>query len=310
MTATSAHVPACVSSDLPHHAQRPFPHVVSSDGVTVGLDMADAGAGADSASSARIAAGRDQRRISALEVWLRGQVELESIPVVLPRSGRTYAIRVPSEASRDQMFADAMASPGQPLPFWSRIWSSGVALGDLVLERGESLAGQQVLELGSGLGVTAAAAMEVGAKLLASDYTPLSLAFCRYNALANTGRSPRTLCVNWRRPTTQATIRADSFNGFPIILAADVLYESPDINPLIELIDRLLAPDGTLWLAEPGRKTADRFLNTVALAGWRGESFYNSGPWPDGSTTRVGIHLLQRPSSTDGLLGGLGGWRT
>jgi 2-polyprenyl-3-methyl-5-hydroxy-6-metoxy-1,4-benzoquinol methylase len=126
----------------------------------------------------------------------------------------------------------------------------------------------------------------------------------------NTGRSPRTLCVNWRQPTTQATIRAESFNGFPVILAADVLYESPDIDPLIELIDRLLAPDGVLWLAEPGRKTSERFLNTVALAGWRGESFYSEGPWPDGTTTRVGIHLLQRPPGAEALLDTLGGWRT
>jgi len=272
--------------------------------------MVDAASVSDPDGANGIHAGRAERRLSTLEDWLSGQVVIESVPVTLPRSGRTYSIGVPSEASRDQMFTDASASPGQPVPFWSRIWSSGVALGDLVVERGEMLAGQQVLELGSGLGVTATAAMEVGANLLASDYTPLSLSFCRYNALRNTSRSPRTLCVNWRTPTTQASIRADSFNGFPIILAADVLYESPDINPLIELIDRLLAPDGTLWLAEPGRKTAERFLNTVALAGWRGESFYSSGPWPDGSTTRVGIHLLQRPSGSDRALGTLGGWRT
>ena len=250
------------------------------------------------------------RRISALEEWLASQAEIESQVVQLPRTGREYQIHVPSEASRDRWFTEARANPSQPAPFWSRIWSSGVALADLILERPDDLAGRQVLELGSGLGVTAAAAMEAGARLLASDYTALSLGFCRYNALTNTGRSPRTLCVNWRAPSPQVLLRADSFGGFPLILAADVLYESPDINPLIALIDRFLAPDGTLWLAEPGRKTAQRFLNTVALAGWDSDSFYSSGPWPDGTTTRVGIHLLRRPSGSDGLLDSLGGWRT
>jgi predicted nicotinamide N-methyase len=252
------------------------------------------------------------RRIDALRDWLDSQVELNVEHVRLPRSGRAYDIFVPTEASRERLFAEARRDPDKQMPFWSRIWASGVALGDAALARPEQLAGKRVLELGCGLGVTATAAIEAGAELTCADYTTLPLTFCRYNALHNAGDAPRSLRINWRTPTlvawTQATATAGK--GWPVILAADVLYESRDIGPLLALVDQLLAPDGILWLAEPGRRTAQRFLNVAAAAGWQGESEYHTGPWPDASDTRVGIHFLRRPSYVDRLAASLGGWRT
>jgi hypothetical protein len=86
---------------------------------------------------------------------------------------------------------------------------------------------------------------------------------------------------------------ADALRGYPLILAADVLYEQRDIAPLLALVARLLAPDGELWLAEPGRETARRFLAEATAAGWREQVEYAAGPWPEGNV-RVGLHFLRR----------------
>lgn len=234
------------------------------------------------------------RRLARLRARLARQLALKEAAIALPRSGRRYTILLP--ADHDRLLDEAEADPEQQLPYWAELWPSGVALADIAIARGGELAGRPVLELGSGLGVTASAALGVGARLLAADYSPLSLALCRYNTLRNAGRAPRTLEINWRAPAPALLARADEIRGFLIILAADVLYEERDIAPLLALVDRLLAPDGALWLAEPGRESARRFLALAASAGWRRESEESAGPWPDGSGVRVGFHFLCRPA--------------
>ena len=148
--------------------------------------------------------------------------------------------------------------------------------------------------------MTATAALAAGADLYVADYAPLSLAFCRLNALRNVERAPRPLAFNWREPLSEVLARLGSLPPFPIILAADILYERRDIAPVLALIDRLLAPGGQLWLTEPGRQTARGFLNALTAAGWRGTVEQFSGPWPGGQAARVRFHLLQRSSSAWG----------
>ncbi len=154
------------------------------------------------------------------------------------------------------------------------------------------------MELGCGLGVTAIAALRAGADLLVTDYSPEALALCSLNALDQAGEQPKTLRVNWRDPGP--TLRDAAGDGFPVVLAADVLYESRDVEPLLALVERVVAPGGELWLAEPGRPPAARFLESIRARGWIEESEQCSGPWPDPEDNRKGIvvtiHRL-RPAS-------------
>lgn len=248
-------------------------------------------------------------RVRALRDWLDSQLELQSTPLSLPNSALDLSIFHPTAESRAELFKLARASTDRQLPYWADIWPSGLALGGVALEHAGFLAGKQVLEIGSGLGTTAAATLSTGASVLAVDYTPLALGLCRYNALANVGRSPRTLAINWRNPTRPAITRLAAAGPFPVIMAADVLYESRDIDPLIRLIDRFLAPHGQLWLSEPQRKVSGRFLDTLALRGWRFTSHTEDGPWADGRTEPINIHFLRRELQSDRPYNTLGGWR-
>lgn len=235
------------------------------------------------------------RRLARLRARLARQLALREETIVLPRNGRELTLVVP--ADHDRLLDEAEHDPEQHLPYWAEIWPSGVALADVALARGAALAGRAVLELGCGLGVTAAAALLAGARLLATDYSLVSLDLCRYNTLHNVGRAPRTLAINWRQPPRELLDEAAAARGFPVVLAADVLYEARDVEPLLALVGRLLAPDGELWLAEPGRETARRFLSAAAAAGWRIATEHADGPWPDGNRVRVGLHILRRPDA-------------
>jgi predicted nicotinamide N-methyase len=248
-------------------------------------------------------------RLRRLERWLGEQVRIEIQDCSLPISGRRYAIAIPDQASKDALFEAARRDPDKQMPHWAKIWPSGVALADIVVEYADQLAGQHILELGAGLGSTASAVLETDASLITADYSLLSLGLCRYNSLLNARRAPRSLRFNWRSPETPALLRSEATGGFRLILAADVLYEGRDVWPLLGLLDRLLAPDGALWLAEPARKTAQRFLDTAAVHGWQGTTRSVYGPWPDGTADRVNVHFLSRARLVDRSPADLGGWR-
>lgn len=211
-------------------------------------------------------------------------------PLTLPLSGATYGILQP--ATFDRLLTVAARDPEQNLPYWATIWPSGVALADVTLTRPDLLAGRQVLELGSGLGVTATAVLSTRAHLLVTDYSQATLLLCRANTLRNTGRQPRTIQLNWRQPSAALLAQAP----FPLVLAADVLYEARDVEPLLALIERLVAPHGELWLAEPGRPPAQKFVQMALERGWREEAWQHGGPWPDREDEGVivNVHFLRR----------------
>lgn len=248
---------------------------------------------ATSPSGAGTADSRIARRLARLRARLAKQIALTETTVTLPRSEQTYTILLPS--NHDQLLDAATDDPEQNLPYWAEVWPSGVALADVVLALRERVASLPVLELGSGLGITTTAALQAGARPLAADYSAASLTLCVYNGLRNAGREPGTITINWRAPADKLLARADALRGFPLILAADVLYEQRDVEPLLALAGRILRPGGLLWLAEPGRAAARRFLTNADSAGWTRESSRHDGPWPDRSGVTVGMHFLRRP---------------
>ena len=215
--------------------------------------------------------------------------------IALPRTGHEYRILRPPDM--DLLLDRAAADPEQNLPYWCEIWPSGIALADAIAADPTPLRGQPVLEIGSGLGVTASAALAAGADLVAADYSPDALLLARHNALRNAGREPSALRLNWRR--------SDELNGavlaagFPVVIAADVLYEARDVEPLLALVERVVHPDGLFWLAEPGRPPAARFLDLARAAGWHVASDSHPGPWPDPKDADVTVSLHRLTKAID-----------
>ena len=110
-----------------------------------------------------------------------------------------------------------------------------------------------MVEVGCGLGIPALVAAARGAEVTAIDWAAEAIALLHTNAAAN-GLAVDGRVADWR-----------AFDGsFDLALAADVLYEERNVEPLLELLPRL-APE--VLLAEPGRPAAAEFLRR-APAEW------------------------------------------
>jgi len=183
---------------------------------------------------------------------------------------------------------------GDHLPYWALLWPSGMALAEALLAEPELVAGKRVLELGCGLGITATAALQAGADLVAADCFADALLFCRYNSLRNAGRMPATLLLDWRTAAGRAACVARG--PFDAVLAADVLYEREDEEPLLDLIPRLLAPSGVFALAEPGRRVSLAFIAAARTRGWFDEPTAYERIWPsEDRPVRVTVHRFHLP---------------
>jgi predicted nicotinamide N-methyase len=233
-----------------------------------------------------------EARLDALRRALAHTGPLITEPVPIPGMGSAVIVTRPADT--DRLLDQAANDPEQNLPYWAEIWPSGIALAAAIAHRPERIRGRRVLELGCGVGITAAIALVHGACLTVTDYAPESLLLARMTCLRHTGREPdATRQINWRDPSI-ADLTAEG--RYDVILGADLLYERRDVAPLLGAIDALLAPTGALWLAEPGRPPAAAFLNEMNRNGWTAQSAAWSGPWPDPKDAGViaRTHWLQR----------------
>jgi len=167
------------------------------------------------------------------------------------------------------------------LPYWAELWPSSLALARTVAAR--SLRGARTLELGCGLGLPSIAAALAGGRVLATDWSPDAVAMTRANAERN-GARVETLVCSWAEPGPLVE-RAP----WDLVLASDVLYEARNADALLELLPRL-GPE--VWLADPGRPPARRFLADAAR-----EWAITSRPIPalsDGAVHR----LVRQPVAT------------
>jgi predicted nicotinamide N-methyase len=135
------------------------------------------------------------------------------------------------------------------MPYWAELWVSGVRLAAAVADR--DVEGLAVLELGCGLGVPSIAAALGGANVLAVDWAQEALDVTQQNAERN-GASLEILRADWSKPEPLLA-RAP----FDLVLCADVLYETRNVDALLELLPKLTAE---VLLGEPGRSTAGRFF--------------------------------------------------
>ena len=235
-----------------------------------------------------------ERRLATWRRRLERRRRLRDLELTIPGAARPYRIAAPADpdAVLDELAAaldggapgpDGPGAGGQEphMPYWATPWASGLALAEAALERRGEVAGRRALELGCGLGTTATAVLEAGGRLVAADCFSESLAYCRYNALRNSGRVPQLLLADWRTAAgRQALLEAGPVD---LLLAADVLYEPEDVAPLLDLVPRLLRPGAPFWLAEPGRATSARFVAAARAGGWPEQTVHLERDWPGGA---------------------------
>ena len=227
-------------------------------------------------------------RLQALTTLVLSEVHIPDTGVTLP---------VIHPASIDDLLDEVVDDPEFNLPYWAEIWPSGIALASAILRESDVVRGKPVIELGCGVGITAAAAVMAGADLVATDYSPHSLQLTALTCLLAGQRIPQVRLVNWREP--DADVLQPTGERWPVVMAADVLYEARDIEPVLAALDRMVAPDGLVWLAEPGREHAQTAIALAQTRGWDIASTLYAGPWPGSEDVVVRVHKMVKRSLAD-----------
>ena len=143
---------------------------------------------------------------------------------------------------------------GRPIPYWGRPWPSGVGLAGHLKDH-PPLPDTRVLELGCGLALPSVVAARAGARVLATDGHTDAVAFAAH-VLAINEVEGEVAHVDWSDHADALVERGP----WDLVLAADVLYTSANVEAALRLFSRLVAPTGRLILADPNRKGAQGFL--------------------------------------------------
>jgi predicted nicotinamide N-methyase len=155
------------------------------------------------------------------------------------------------------------------MPYWADLWPAARMLAKAVAKEdwskypktGEKL---EALELGCGLGVPGLTALACGLRVIFSDYDLTAVRFAAGNARRNKLFDFKAMPLDWRSPPAKLRV--------PIILGADLTYETRNIDPLVKLIRQVLLPGGVCLLTDQDRTPAPLLREQLGYAGLRYET--------------------------------------
>ena len=139
---------------------------------------------------------------------------------------------------------EELGAMGLPPPFWAFAWAGGQALARWLLDNPAEVAGKRVIDLATGSGLVAVAAMKAGAvSVLAADIDPFCAAAVAANARSNS--------------VEIAFTDADLLDAPPppvdLICAGDVFYEKPMAEAVLSWLKQAQAHGTRVIVGDPGR---------------------------------------------------------
>lgn len=159
------------------------------------------------------------------------------------------------------------------LPYWAELWPSSLALAAWLEDRRGDIAGRACLDLGCGLGFTALVGQWLGGRVTGMDYDADALNYARANARLNAVPGVTWTLMDWREPTLEAGCIQRAW-------AADIVYEQRFAAPVAAFLAHVLAPDGTAWIAEPGRTVFRALLDELPAHGLSFARVRLTPTWP------------------------------
>jgi predicted nicotinamide N-methyase len=188
----------------------------------------------------------------ALGPILREQVLIEE---------QAFLITRPDESDRllDHPFVRSAFAADEYLPYWADLWPAARMLAKAIIREAWT-PGTEALEIGCGLGLPGIVALSKGLRVTFSDYDATALRFAIENARLNGFHEFRVLQMDWRSPPADLQV--------PVLLGSDLIYEQRNVEPLVTLIKRLLAPSGFCLLTDQDRIPSAGLRETLASQGF------------------------------------------
>jgi predicted nicotinamide N-methyase len=150
-----------------------------------------------------------------------------------------------------QKTEDELGALNVPPPYWAFAWAGGQALARYLLDNTEEVAGRHVVDLGSGSGLSAIAAMKAGARaVLAADIDVMALAAIRLNATAN------GVAIE-----TTADDLLEDLPAADVILVGDLFYERALADRVLACLEAVASKGARVLVGDPQRNyfPKDRF---------------------------------------------------
>ena len=139
---------------------------------------------------------------------------------------------------------EELGAMGLPPPFWAFAWAGGQALARWLLDHPDQVAGKRVIDLATGSGLVAVAAMKAGAaSVLAADIDP----FCAAAVAANARSNGVEIAF------TDANLLDAPPPPVDLICAGDVFYEKPMAEAVLKWLKKAQANGTRVIVGDPGR---------------------------------------------------------
>ena len=101
--------------------------------------------------------------------------------------------------------------------------------------------------------------MIAGLDVTMTDLVPSAVNMAISNAMTNGFAGAKGRSIDWREPPAEQ---------FDFIVASDVLYDAANHEPLLNTIDRMLAPNGLVWIGDAGPANSPKFIQLAQLSNW------------------------------------------
>jgi predicted nicotinamide N-methyase len=143
-----------------------------------------------------------------------------------------------------QKTEDELGEMGLPPPFWAFAWAGGQALARYVLDHAEVVRGKTVIDLATGSGLVAIAAMKAGAaRVLAADIDDFAASASALNAALNDVAVDVTTQNLLDTPPPQVGT----------ILVGDLFYEKSLATAVLHWLEKAQAQGTSILIGDPGR---------------------------------------------------------
>lgn len=132
-----------------------------------------------------------------------------------------------------------------PIPFWAFAWGGGLALARFLRDHTNAVVGKRVVDLGSGSGLCAIAALQTGAEeAVAVDIDPIAGVAISLNARAN----------DVKVSVVQDDLLSEPPPDADVFLAGDLWYEQSLGERASAWLKAAQAAGATVLIGDPGRR--------------------------------------------------------
>jgi len=182
----------------------------------------------------------DPRSRASDQIFIAANTSILAPPLVPEIRLRLAAESLPIWQKTEEELGEMNVPP----PYWAFAWAGGQALARYILDNADLLKGKRVLDLGSGSGLTAIAAMRAGAATaLASDLDLMALAAVDLNAVLN-GVTVGTTADNLLERAPQA---------YDVVLVGDLFYERALADLVTRFIEQAATGGALVLIGDPQR---------------------------------------------------------